>query len=205
MARASAAGGLMPSPGTLAPSITDEKLVGKCLQGDETAWAELVERYKNYVYSIIVRSGIDAGSAADVFQYVWLDVCKDLSKLRKQGAFRPWLTSVTLHRCYRWKDRKAREMIGQAELRSEAADAAASEVVEEPLWVGEIERQQLVRDGLRRLTSRCRELIRQLFFVQPSKPYAELASHLGVATGSIGFIRGRCLKRLRSVIRRLED
>lgn len=200
MVRASAAGRPVLGSGVLESSLSDERLIARCLGGDETAWADLVDRYKNYIYSIIVRSGIDSGSAADIFQYIWLDVCKDLPQLRKRQAFKPWLKSMTLHRCYRWKDRQAREKIGQAELYSEAA---VSEIVEEPPWVGEIERHQLVRDGLRRLVSRCRELIRQLFFVQPTKPYQELAKQLGVATGSIGFIRGRCLKRLRTILRRL--
>ena len=79
------------------------------------------------------------GPAADIFQQIWLDVCKDLTKLRKKSAFRPWLTSVALHRCYRWKDRQARELIGQAELLSDAANAAVSDAVEEPSWVGELE------------------------------------------------------------------
>ena len=40
-----------------------------------------------------------------------------------------------------------------------------------------------------------------LFFEHPSRPYQQIAEQLGIATGSIGFIRGRCLEKLR---RRLE-
>lgn len=200
--RTAAGRGTTPPSGNPDSTVSDERLIAKCLRADESAWSDLVDRYKNYVYSIIVRTGIDAGPAADIFQYIWLDVCKDLPQLRNRKAFKPWLRSMTLHRCYRWKDRRARELIGQAELYS---DAAAEDLIEEPSWVGEIERQQLVRDGLRQLASRCRELIRQLFFVQPRKPYAEVARELGVATGSIGFIRGRCLKRLRAVLERLDS
>ena len=39
-------------------------------------------------------------------------------------------------------------------------------------------------------------MIRLLFYEQPPLPYVEVARRLGLATGSIGFIRGRCLKRL---------
>jgi DNA-directed RNA polymerase specialized sigma24 family protein len=31
-------------------------------------------------------------------------------------------------------------------------------------------------------------------------PYAEVATRLGLAEGSIGFIRGRCLKKLRQTL-----
>jgi DNA-directed RNA polymerase specialized sigma24 family protein len=36
-----------------------------------------------------------------------------------------------------------------------------------------------------------------LFFEEPARPYQEVAQTLGIATGSIGFIRQRCLERLR--------
>jgi DNA-directed RNA polymerase specialized sigma24 family protein len=39
-----------------------------------------------------------------------------------------------------------------------------------------------------------------LFFEQPPLPYTEVAQKLGLATGSIGFIRGRCLNRLQKIL-----
>ena len=60
----------------------------------------------------------------------------------------------------------------------------------------ELEQEQIVRDALASLTPRCREMIRLLFYEHPPLPYKEVAKRLGLATGSIGFIRGRCLKRL---------
>jgi DNA-directed RNA polymerase specialized sigma24 family protein len=47
------------------------------------------------------------------------------------------------------------------------------------------------------MPARCERMIHMLFFESPVRPYAEIASELGLATGSIGFIRGRCLARLR--------
>jgi len=47
------------------------------------------------------------------------------------------------------------------------------------------------------MPARCERMIRMLFFESPVRPYAEIATELGLATGSIGFIRGRCLARLR--------
>jgi DNA-directed RNA polymerase specialized sigma24 family protein len=54
-----------------------------------------------------------------------------------------------------------------------------------------------------RLTPRCQEMIRMLFFEEPAKPYDEVAQSLGLATGSIGFIRGRCLKQMLRVLEEL--
>ena len=45
-------------------------------------------------------------------------------------------------------------------------------------------------------------MIGMLFFESPSRPYEEVAKELGLATGSIGFIRGRCLKKLRERLKK---
>ena len=66
----------------------------------------------------------------------------------------------------------------------------------EPTFVVTLERDQLVREAIFNLSPRCREMIELLFFSHPPMPYKEVAEKLGLATGSIGFIRGRCLKRL---------
>jgi DNA-directed RNA polymerase specialized sigma24 family protein len=43
-------------------------------------------------------------------------------------------------------------------------------------------------------------MIELLFFASPPLPYAEVAKRLHLATGSIGFIRGRCLDRLKKIL-----
>jgi len=40
-------------------------------------------------------------------------------------------------------------------------------------------------------------LIHMLFYEEPSRPYAEVAASLGLATGTIGLLRKKCLDRLR--------
>lgn len=67
----------------------------------------------------------------------------------------------------------------------------------------EAEREQAVRDSLRLLSPRCERLVRMLFYETPARAYTEIARELGLATGSIGFIRGRCLAHLRRQLERL--
>jgi RNA polymerase sigma factor (sigma-70 family) len=67
-----------------------------------------------------------------------------------------------------------------------------------PELLEQADREQVLRETLTRLPPRCRELIQLLFFRQTALPYKEVGRRLGLATGSIGFIRGRCLKKLQS-------
>ena len=61
----------------------------------------------------------------------------------------------------------------------------------------EAQEEQGLREVISELPPRCRELVRMLFYEEPARPYQEIAATLGISTGSIGFIRQRCLKRLR--------
>ena len=63
--------------------------------------------------------------------------------------------------------------------------------------------EQMLREAVMALPPRCRQLIEMLFFEEPARPYQEVARNLGLATGSIAFIRGRCLTRLRRQLEKM--
>ncbi len=185
-------------------SWADERLIECCLKGQDGAWEALVDKYRKLVYAIVLQYCNDSEDAADLFQSVWLDVYNDLPKLRTKEAVRGWLAQLTRHKCFHWKTRwRAREKreqhVEDEEGLEEIADVQLS-VAEVDLG---IERDQQVRESLDHLSTRCRELVQLLFFTQPPLAYKEVAERLGLATGSIGFIRGRCLKKLQSVLEAL--
>jgi RNA polymerase sigma factor (sigma-70 family) len=66
--------------------------------------------------------------------------------------------------------------------------------------LNQAENEQAMREVIDELSPRCQQMIRMLFFENPARPYEEIAKQLGLATGSIGFIRGRCLKRMRQAL-----
>jgi len=174
---------------------SDEQLVAECLQGNQNAWEAMVEKYRNLVYSVPVKYRMPPQDAADVFQAVWTELFAELPKLRSAGALRSWLITVAGHKCYQWK----RQQVTQ-----DQAEDATLELVDPqasyPDWRQVVEREQMLRDALFQLPPRCREMVRLLFYQQPPLPYKEVAEKLGLAEGSIGFIRGRCLKKLRTVL-----
>ena len=186
----------MPKPRSPDSGWSDGRLVKACLNGEEAAWGALVDKYKNLVYSVVLKYGIDAEEAPDVFQSVWLDAHNDLPKLRKQAAFKSWLISLTTHKCYHWRRRQKRREQHEVE----ADDVFDQRLSAAPTFVEELERDQLVREAIFALPERCREMIRLLFFTFPPRPYQEVAKDLGLATGSIGFIRRRCLQRLQKIL-----
>jgi RNA polymerase sigma factor (sigma-70 family) len=186
---------------TLAPaaearelSWPDQRLVRECLKGNEEAWAALIERYKNLIFSVPIRYGLSRDDAADIFQSVCVDWLAELQRLREPKALPAWLIRVSYHKCFHWKRQQERYVPEEPE-QAERRPSSANEIPDHVFH--ELEQGQVLREALRGLSPRCRQLIHMLFFETPARPYQEVAESLGLATGSIGFIRGRCLDKLR--------
>ncbi|HYK88872.1 MAG TPA: sigma-70 family RNA polymerase sigma factor [Acidobacteriota bacterium] len=189
-----------PTAASKSPNVawSDERLVSECLNGNEQAWASLIDKYKNLIFSIPIKYGATREDAADVFQTVCLELFSELANLRKAGSIRSWLITVTAHRAFHWKRKHRRR--SEKELADSDQEYVSENVAAPTDLIEQVEREQMVRDAVAHLPARCNEIIRLLFYEQPPVPYNELAQRLGLATGSIGFIRGRCLKRLQKLL-----
>lgn len=174
-----------------APIRSDERLIQECLRGNQEAWSALIEKYKRLIYSIPVKWELPREDANDIFQSVCVDLYSELSHLREPRALPKWLIQTTIHKCSRWRKQQSR--ISDQEI---SEDLALTTVTAGTL-IEEVEREQMLRDAIAAVAGRCAEMIRMLFFQSPALPYEQIARKLGLATGSIGFIRGRCLDRLK--------
>ena len=184
---------------SLDPTSGDRQLVDACMRGSQEAWDALIAKYRRLIYSIPLKYGGTREDAADIFQAVCIELFKELPRLRNLDNLRPWLVTVAAHQSFHWKRREQRRT--QREVAG--PDGAEAAIAVPPAVTAEIEREQLVREALARLPARCRELIDGLFYQHPALSYAEVARRLGLRPGSIGFIRGRCLRRLERILEEL--
>src|ERR1700723_1081264 len=171
----------------------DARLVSECLDGSEEAWRALIFKDKNLIFSIPIKYGFSTDDSTDIFQAVCLDLLSELPKLRKVKALPKWIMQITAHKCFHRK---------QQQQRTEVMDPAAKEFQKSTPPRAqearqEAEDEQSLRQAMAELPPRCRELVHMLFYDEPVRPYQEIAATLGIAVGSIRFIRQRCLERLR--------
>jgi RNA polymerase sigma factor (sigma-70 family) len=171
----------------------DARLVSECLGGSEEAWRALIFKYKNLIFSIPVKYGFSTDDATDIFQGVCLDLLSELPKLREVKALPKWIMQITAHKCFHRKQQQQRTevMDPAAKEFDKSTPSRAQEILQEA------EAEHILRQAMAELPPRCRELVHMLFYVEPVRPYQEIAATLGIAVGSIGFIRQRCLDRLR--------
>jgi len=176
-----------------APSWDDTRLVKECLRGNEDAWSLLIDKYKALIYSIPVKYGLPAQDAADVFQATCAELLARLPELREPRALPKWLMQVAHHECYRYK-RQQRRLVSrdtETDLPEPETPAIAESVMQQA------QEEQTLRQAMDVLSPQCRRLVELLFFEVPARPYAEVAKEMGLAVGSIGFTRQKCMDRLR--------
>ena len=176
----------------------DTLLVKECLAGSEEAWSLLIDQYQDLLYSIPVKYGLSPQEAADVFQATCTELLVRLPELREPRALPKWLMQVAHHQCFRWKRQQQRLVSRDAEPNLPVPETPA---IAESL-VQQTQEEQLLREAMAALSPQCRRLVELLFFETPPRPYAEVAAELGLAVGSIGFTRQKCIERLR---RHLDD
>jgi RNA polymerase sigma factor (sigma-70 family) len=176
--------------------LSDEKLIKACLKGDAEAWSALIDKYKNLIYSIPIKFGMyqDAG---DIFQAVCVDLMSELSNLREHRALPKWLIQTCYHRCLQYRRVAGRLVELEPEHTEKLPDSNKNDDPLPEQMLVQLQQEQLLRDVIAEMPKRCERMIQMLFFETPARPYDEVAKELGLATGSIGFIRGRCLAQLK--------
>jgi RNA polymerase sigma factor (sigma-70 family) len=177
-------------------------LVRGCRRGETDAWDELLERYGRLIWSVAQRCGLEHHEAEEVFQNTWVAIVDGIERLRDPARLGSWIASTTRFQTYQLFSGAARRRRGISldGLDEDRRPEVPPEVVEA---LEEQERQAAISEALAALEARCRELISYLFLRDPPLDYQEISRRTGLAVGSIGPIRARCLDRLRKIFDKL--
>lgn len=165
-------------------------LVRLAAAGDRGAWEALVVRFERLVWSVTRSHRLSDADAADVCQTTWLRLLEHLDELRNPDALSGWLATITRNECLRVLRRQQRTIPTE--------DAKIpQETVPAELDAGLLarERDALLWKAFATLSSRCQALLRMLS-CDPPPSYEDVSCALGMAIGSIGPTRGRCLATL---------
>jgi RNA polymerase sigma factor (sigma-70 family) len=156
----------------------------------------LVRRYQRLVYTIPLRAGLDKDASADVFQEVFATLVRRLDTIEDPDRLSAWILTTAKRTTWRLVRQARAARVSEQVLESEALELPDTEPLPEHV-VAQLEQQHEVRTALCSLDERCRRLLTMLFYAPgPPLPYSSVAAELGMAEGSIGPVRARCLERL---------
>jgi RNA polymerase sigma factor (sigma-70 family) len=172
----------------MGPELTDAALVARCRAGDESAWAQLVERFSRYVYAICSQGfRLSRHDAEDVFQDVFARAYEHLPKLRNDDAIRPWLAQLTRRLCID-RIREATREVPAEELDPDGLD----ELIES------LDDALTVREALARIGEPCGDMLDRFFARDQS--YRTIGEELDLPAGTIASRISRCLEKLKGAM-----
>jgi RNA polymerase sigma factor (sigma-70 family) len=167
---------------------TDAALVARCRAGDDSAWAQLVERFSRYVYAICSQGfRLSSHDAEDVFQEVFAKAYEKLPRLRNDDAIRPWLAQLTRRLCID-RLREATREAPVEELEPDGMDAT----------IDNLDEAMAVREALARIGEPCGDMLDRFFARDQS--YRTIGDELGLPAGTIASRISRCLEKLKGAM-----
>jgi RNA polymerase sigma-70 factor (ECF subfamily) len=79
--------------------VHERELVERCRSGDEHAFQELVDRYKDLVFAMIARTVQDRSRAEDLAQDVFLRIHHGLPYFRGEARLATWIYRIVANVC----------------------------------------------------------------------------------------------------------
>jgi RNA polymerase sigma factor (sigma-70 family) len=177
------------------PDVNDSDLMRQYADGNsESAFAELVRRHINFVYSVALRHVGNSPDAQDITQAVFIILARKIPGLRQRATLTGWLYETTRFTARQFLRTRARRQAREQEAYMESIIHSPDT---DPVW------QQLapiLEDAMARLSEKDRALLALRFF--ENKTVAETASLLGLNEWAVRKRAERSMEKLRVFFQR---
>ena len=198
--------------GNLASALTlqsdESALIAELRAGSEEAFAWLIERFHQPVYSLLARTVHDRADAADLTQEVFIKIFRGMGNFHGESSLRTWIYRIALHEALNqrrwWMRHKQQEVAIDQEMQDgeDGAPVCLKERLVDPSEspfdaVVHAENRALVEMALKQVP----EPFRTTLVLRDVEGfvYEEVAEIQGVSLGTVKsrLVRGRvCLKSL---------
>ena len=79
--------------------LTDTEIIKRILQGEQAIFAILVERYQQYVFTLVLRFTDNREDAEEISQDIFVKAYRSLADFRGESKFSTWLYTVVRTSC----------------------------------------------------------------------------------------------------------
>ena len=94
----------------MSTGLNDNELISRVLKGDQQAYAGLVSRYQNYVYTLSLRFTKNREDAEEVSQDIFIKAYRSLADFRGASKFSTWLYTIVNTTCITFLRKKRMEV-----------------------------------------------------------------------------------------------
>src|SRR4051812_1194248 len=178
-----------------------EAIIQRCLQGDELAWAAIVQQYRRKVFNVAYKFVGRHEEAEDLTQDIFLKIFKSLGTFDRRANFQTWLISVSRNLCIdhyrsvRLERQAIDHQVDPNELSPVAREAGPIAAIEQQ------DRVVLLREALAALPASLRTAVVMRDIQELS--YQEIADRLQLPEGTVKSRINRGRTELARQIRKL--
>ena len=173
----------------------ERELIERCRTGDDTAFAELVDRYKDLVYGLIYRMVADRGLADDLAQDVFLKIHRGLPYFRGEARLSTWIFRIVQNVCVQARSGRPPDVSLDAGL---GGDRPPRQFGSEDRAFDSLEDRDRLDKALARLPPNYRMLVVAHYI--KGVQYEALAEALNLPLGTVKTHLYRAKRRLRELL-----
>jgi len=129
--------------------LNERNWLPRYCRGDQQDFEQLMQAYRNLVYTFLCRYGVDKQNRDDLFQDIFLKVHQAAHRYRPSQPLRPWLISIVLNTVRNFRRDHGRRKLFMSNLQhqttGDGSDAAASSQIGQVGIDDQLEQQSAVR------------------------------------------------------------
>ena len=175
----------------------DIELISRTLDGDDSAFSEIVKRYQRQVHALAWRKVGDFHIAEDINQDTFLRAYQRLHTLKDPHQFAGWLYVIATRRCLAWfrSKRLQRKVLENIEAEPTSKDGYSQHIIEEKTKTADMAKREVVKKLLESLKESERTVITLHYFGEMT--CEEMSKFLGVSVNTIKSRLRRARNRLK--------
>jgi len=183
---------------------TSLSMLGELAEGSESAWTRFESRYRSWLMSHCLRSGLSEADADDVTQEVMFKIFKAVGNFDRQrnGSFRKWMLLVTRSRIadlFRKSKRSREEPCSESFVENTpTAGTESDKQTEEPSSsaLDEFERKM----ALLRSQSSDRDIEILIEYLGKGRQAEDIAAEHGTTANAVYLVKSRVIKRIYDIL-----
>ena len=169
------------------PGVSDEALIRSALGGEEEAFRELMERYRNRAYFVALGIAGDPDDALDVVQEAFVKAYYNLKEFRFGANFYTWFYRLLVNQAIdRWRKSSRSREVPLDEKRL-SGEESPPESVAYPRTPEDLAQNRQLSDALTRAIGDLPEYHRAVILLREvdGLAYEEIAKVLGCSVGTV--------------------
>src|SRR4029079_10487087 len=170
----------------------ERELVERCRRGDEGAFQDLVEQFKDLVFALIARTVQDRSRAEDLAQDVFLRVHRGLPYFRGEARLSTWIYRIVANVCLQDHGKPAATESLDDDRRSRPASGTTDR------QFGDLELRDRLEKAIARLPANYRLVIAAHYL--DGVRYEDLAEALQIPLGTVKTQLHRAKQQLRRLL-----